>query len=735
LKKLFKWLGLGVVALMGVVVVIWVFPGLVLNSTTLEFARSFVGKRGIQITWEKGELHAKSVSFFKKEVSLNVSRGCVDISAQNLHACFDVLDAQTVAGLQKFEFKFFKLGPVKLAGAKVRYVVPESKEAPEEKKEKSAPASLPSWLTLPELAGVDIRVDRAEIVTSDREIVGSLTLTENTEAQRHRYDLTAEASVPQGKSTLKAGLKAEISIAGEKLTVVGNGSYREGKRSVTASFSGDTTLVDHHLSWSAEANGLAPQLSRIVCTDCSASLEKEENEQQNLKLDCPVRLALRLPSAVDLPFRKLVQTLGVRLGVELQRKDGDPKSPITGKVTLDAEPLFETLKEGKGSIAMDVEGKVDDSLGDWAYALDSNLSIEHFEKIVTFLKETEWAVPAPLNNLRGPITINVKGEGALDKLSGTFPVTVKTQLESESQKLFLTAENTLTLSPQSDALDVNVMFEEVRLILPRLDLKKPPRFVPDSRIHRYSGRPARPEPKKASAKPFKLSLKIGSRSEDAIRLSSNFAKQDVPLQLDINMPKADQLSGSIRTREFKLDLFRRDAQVDSLQIKLHPDSTRNEIFGKVRVFYVDYTITIRIMGLLSRPEVHVESDPPLPEKQALAVLLFGRSLNELDSDSADSVGNTNAALADGAIGLASLYALASTPIESVGYDTRTQTFTAKVKLADGTSLTIGSDLSEVNQLGIRRRLTSQWSLNTYLENPFLSAERTLTSALEWSLRY
>ncbi len=107
----------------------------------------------------------------------------------------------------------------------------------------------------------------------------------------------------------------------------------------------------------------------------------------------------------------------------------------------------------------------------------------------------------------------------------------------------------------------------------------------------------------------------------------------------------------------------------------------------------------------------------------------------LTADQASSVGNTRAAVQNNALNLASMYLLASTPVESIGYDPITGSFNAKIKLADGTSVTVGTDFSQVNQLGFRQRLGSNWAINTYVNDPFAVVNRTLTALLEWSVGY
>jgi hypothetical protein len=82
-----------------------------------------------------------------------------------------------------------------------------------------------------------------------------------------------------------------------------------------------------------------------------------------------------------------------------------------------------------------------------------------------------------------------------------------------------------------------------------------------------------------------------------------------------------------------------------------------------------------------------------------------------------------------------MYLLASTPVESVGYDPATKVFHAKVRLANGTSLNLGSNMKALNQIGLRKLLGPNLAIVSYLENPLDPVHRTLTAFLEWSKGY
>jgi hypothetical protein len=197
------------------------------------------------------------------------------------------------------------------------------------------------------------------------------------------------------------------------------------------------------------------------------------------------------------------------------------------------------------------------------------------------------------------------------------------------------------------------------------------------------------------------------------------------------------MGGTVMVRKFPLEIFRRDAVLEHLTISLASPAPESELNGAVKVAYADYTITIQIIGTSGKPAIKMRSDPPLPEEQLVAVLLFGRPLEELDPDQNSSVGSTRAALADGAVGLASLYALASTPIQSVGYDPKRGVVNVKVRLGAGTSLNLGTTgaTDQLETIGIRRRLGPHWTIETDLIRSTDETGRTASAFLEWSNRY
>jgi hypothetical protein len=119
----------------------------------------------------------------------------------------------------------------------------------------------------------------------------------------------------------------------------------------------------------------------------------------------------------------------------------------------------------------------------------------------------------------------------------------------------------------------------------------------------------------------------------------------------------------------------------------------------------------------------------------MAVLLFGSPMEALGEDSAIAAKDTSEAVANRALGLASLYYLADTPIESVRYDPQAKIFSAKVSLGKGTSFVVGADSKQVRSVGIRKRIGKNFAVTSEIPNDVSSDKSSITGFLEWFRRY
>jgi hypothetical protein len=183
-----------------------------------------------------------------------------------------------------------------------------------------------------------------------------------------------------------------------------------------------------------------------------------------------------------------------------------------------------------------------------------------------------------------------------------------------------------------------------------------------------------------------------------------------------------------------IELFKRSATVQNIRVDLL-GSGDNRLNGIVGISYGDYAITILLLGQVSDPQVRFISDPPLDDNQIVSVLLFGRPPYELGSDEKNSVANTKAAMADAVLGLGSLYFLASTPIESVGYDPDSGRVIARVGLGGGASIELGAGANSGSGVGFRKRLSKDFTFRSDVETLGSTGRQTVSALIEWVKRF
>jgi len=94
------------------------------------------------------------------------------------------------------------------------------------------------------------------------------------------------------------------------------------------------------------------------------------------------------------------------------------------------------------------------------------------------------------------------------------------------------------------------------------------------------------------------------------------------------------------------------------------------------------------------------------------VMLYNRTSKDIDRFQSESVGGAEAAFSDRALGLIGIWAFASTPIESVSYDSRSQTYRAQIGLPGGVKFDIGTDWERVQNLSLRKRISKYWMVVT-----------------------
>jgi hypothetical protein len=437
--------------------------------------------------------------------------------------------------------------------------------------------------------------------------------------------------------------------------------------------------------------------------------------------------------------RSFARTLEGRLAFSARSVPGMPPGDhFTAEVSAEIKPV-KGWYEFSGGAEAKVSGRAG-RVGELkiSHKFDFGLKVEKFEDLVKFLAHTPYSVPAPVNVLHGPLSVAVKGGGDSRNSVQELAYTVSSGLAAGRQALKFEAGGKLTSSDfwapgRSFKAVTDLALKEIALQLPRVDLKGMAAVTPDSRIKagREAGKvkPAgEGSPGQSSAPAVAAEVRV--RTSRPLILYSNLAMDPVPIELGcvFRMPYKG-VEGVVEVGRFRAVIFRRVASVEHIKFSGRAGSSVTDMDGLIVYQAAEAKISIRLLGTAQKPRVEFESEPPMNQADIMAMLLFGKSPDQLDSDQQSSAANAQTAVAGSAFGLASLYLLASTPVEYVGYDPVSRTYTVKFRLPGGATLQVGSD-GRSNGVQLRKRISSHLAIQTEFTSTQTQGD-IVTTLLEW----
>ncbi len=717
--------------LMGLLLWVWQHPGLVLRPQLLRWGARYLARQGWKIDWRELQVDARSETFWNKTVRLRFEGLEVHGPGDEWEARAKDLELAAWARLRPGQFRWKPLGALQAEGLEANFGEPPRKSPDvgfetfrmENEGGLSGRFELAGKLSAP-LRGAfqGGGVPGEKLFGLPREVWGEVRaqLPEGWQGQASARAVWSTAR------SMEYGLRATVQQGRRRVWLRSQGSWVPGR-------------VDGVLD--AIGREWAREFPRLELSECRFSHRYTEREGK-LHLACPVqtRLALGLPGNAS-GFR-LPETMRGHLSADLET----PRLPIpdqlfSGQVRFDLEPFQTPWIEGAGSVVADYLGVPLElpRQGKLQTRAFVSLRVPRFSVWERELRKTPWAVPAPLNALDGELRL--VANGVLEQGKATVPVELRTRLSGSGQKLDLDVDGELRLGLETGKswLDLDVVLRDVMLAVPKLELERPPRFLPDPRLAKQAVPPGSGSAAGASGLETRFHVHTVDPGKP-VRLLSNLAKAPVPLQLDVRWGSSQEPSGRLSVLPFPLDLFRRDAVLEQFRMDFDPRRPDFPIDGSFRVTYSNYVVKIQVQGTEVEPEIKLVSEPPVPEDELWAVLLFGEPAAALDAGQVESVGQARAAVADRALGLASLYLLASTPVESVQYNPSTGALNARFRLGGGSSLSLGTDSQERQYLGFRRRLGRHWTLSTDYSRPLSSSpgaseSNMLSAFLEWSQRY
>jgi len=370
--------------------------------------------------------------------------------------------------------------------------------------------------------------------------------------------------------------------------------------------------------------------------------------------------------------------------------------------------------------------------------LKASILVKDITDLYPFLKPHNLVPPAPFYALNGEARINLESQQDQQKVG--FEVRINTR--STNQVLKVSSKGSYDLKARQ--LIGEIVLDDVKIVAPKISFLKDTPLIPNTNIKTskkdyenktkvINKRLSKELESKSKQASFNYSLKL--RTKKPLLLSNEVTQTPVPLTINLLLER--EVSGEVSIVDYSLSLFQRKALLKYVKIKTTgKPKDPGSLESLILVTHGQYTITIKVVGPVNKPTVLMESTPALSREDIISVLLYGYPLEEGNFDNASNVANTSSALSDKAFGLASLFLFASTPIESVRYNSETQSVKASMRLGKSTLVSVGSkDVNNRRNYGIKKRLGKNVYIDTELINDTIANESYLVGMFKWIFRY
>ncbi|MBF0206375.1 MAG: translocation/assembly module TamB domain-containing protein, partial [Oligoflexia bacterium] len=751
IKKFLKWIGFVAVItiVLGALVTLIVFyyPQIIGYTPISSRIVKTITPEGYNTKWEKIALNVSASSFFEKNATIDFSHFCFFDQKNVFELCFEKIHIPISINFYSTQIDSLAIGEAQALGGKLFYRAESGigiGKIGDAKIEKQA--ALPISQTLQEIESflgkvtinsIKVIFDKFEIVSSEGSYKGQLAINlQKPQGQtlrvkikgirwsgpmlsgnKNALNLTLQSTSPEGKFfPLLVVLEAAMSIKEQKLQAQAKVSIDQSTlRGSLKIENNNLTLRECELSYNYY------DLKELISSD------------GEIKLDCKMRA--KSPSS-------LIPIIDGEFSLETRLRS--TPTLLDGSLKVRVFPFSNNFVRGGGFLNAKFQGSLDEFIKGEGVSgsMNFNLVLQDFKLFHNILKEQKILIPAPLHALHGPVDIDFQGNTTSQQNFFSMFFVVKSDLKSTNQIFKSSLQGELRINKNDPSefipeLNMHLFLSDVRLILPSVVPREISRIFPDHRI--VLNKKTTSAPEKQSN--LKINLKVSTTHPGAIKLITGFSKKNgfIPITMDLTVLDNNLVAGHIYIDSFDIDLLRKDAQLAFFNVGLRPSISNSPIEGKILVRYIDYIITINVVGTIAKPQIFFDSRPPLDQDNIMAVLLFGKPLDDVTEEEGESITNARMAAAGKAISLASLYFLSATPVESISYNPKTKQMSAKIKLGSKTSLTLGTGVGEekgsIDSIGVRKRLGSNFILNSELQTDRTNSETSILTYLEWYNRY
>ncbi|MFW7379838.1 MAG: translocation/assembly module TamB domain-containing protein [Oligoflexus sp.] len=777
-----------------VLMMILFFPQALVNHWTVSQALHLTDRYVMPLQWQSLEVSASSPKILRKAFVVKLRGFCLE----EPRICSKDIDLAAHLDLHPSRPRMPQLGPIQVTGLVGEIELGPPVEEKEESSPLAEPLRPLMWLRQLEdivIEPIEVEIVQFQLKQQDAEILtasGQIQLTglhrhnwQEGERAEDRLRVAAKGRFQGQDFAVDANLQLQDyqSILDEKARITGEakGNWLEHRVNAKLDFEpltnsrGRATMLrlryqsplarlnflsQGRLSQGkfvgrieATAKEIMDDILDVELTPCQVTANWGERlrDQMSLDLHCEGKTIRKARLAQDELVAKFIpEFINFNFDIvgKYQQAEAGDAYEVQSKLRI------EDIKNGSlhlgGVVQAEARKSEEQASPAFNVKLDIEAAIREFGQMVEQLAGSPLAIPAPLNQLRGVAACQIRGRYVSYDERDQFPLSCQVDLESVKQAVEFDMGGQLVLEKKQDKiqphLNADLNLQRLEVALPDFNIgQQVPKLRPDERfvVGQVPPREAKKafvqqETKKNEKEPpinFSYLLRVRSAREDSILVHSNLLGQPLPLAVNVDISSEEGMDGQVSIADYRVRLFRREAFVQNVRLELHRDRQDHPIAGRVLFDTRDYTIQLNILGTAESPTFVLESTPPLPEKDLYGILLFGSQPEALTSDKVRSLDETRAAIADGAIGLLSMYYLASTPIESIGYNPHDGMFTARVALQEGLTLTVGTDAERAGEVGLRKRIGENWSIETRALRGEEGAAGRAVAMLRWGLRY
>jgi hypothetical protein len=713
----------------GAALTVWQKPSLVLTDSRVnrlfdQYAGSYFAKRP-----ETLKLTLDPYGFTGKKLSLSASGFCL----KEPDACFKEVKIELAFKfLKPTRIKMKEIGPVEILNESFTYTVPIPEKNPT-----PSPTPNPSHFKITDhvemptsLLVKDLRIEFPKIkIENGKEIIeGSFNATGK---ESDKMDLVVKAASNEGMDGL---LELHTSfVLNQKNPFQSKVHFKQGKGSVDGHLVGDVEWAK--LDGSIEGDLSIKKFIPWIHTLYVKNLKIDRAEKIRIRADLETKLDQELSfdhSTSVLP--KVILDTNLRGKIEA----------TTDKATVDYKIDLGPMNEKGIQLLTKAEGEFPFPKGkEYKYGIERfylSLQIPVFQTLVENLKRTNYAIPAPFSTLKGNVSLKIGQENG-EITQDTVPVAFTTNLDSTEQTVKTQSEAKIIFAPNPKKLKIvgQSKIESFRLTLPDLKVLEPtPLVKTDLRIispHQEKKAEAEIKRKETGIEepsPIDLEWKI-TTAPSGIRIYHPILKPYAPIEASWTI--GNEREGSIELEPFEIEYLNRVAKVKTLRFYQKAGDPKFHYEGKIIIVKTDYTVFLDIVQDGEKPKVVFSSEPPLEQGDIISVLLFNQTSAELDTDQTSSVASTQSAVTSRALGLFSILALSSTPVEAVNFNPATGIYSARVKLANGLTATVGTDWDKTQEVALRKRLGKNFVLSTILQSDPETNSETRKTLIEWFKRF